>query len=370
MRTVLVASSKGGAGKSTLATNLAAYFALDGQRTVLVDADRQKSSTHWCEKRAAMANAVLPLDGTRRNWEAKLPSDAQRVVIDAAAGAMGEDLESFLAKADAVLVPVNPSIIDLEATVPFLNSLAQHPRVKKGKLPVGLVGNRLKPWTSASQQAVGQLKAWPKPRPRAVGSRPMAISPTASCARPRAAPCRPSSRCCWRSATWNSAPNRASTRPRPARCWKWRTSIAKSARSCWSATTRGWNRPSRCWRTGSPAISAACPRAASPCSTCPRTRRSSRASRRCPRSGGHERMLGRAAPVALLSLLLGAALRGLGRPVSFLLLPSDCARPGLDCDLQVHGRVSRKAFGMSAYRVLVRDQVDVRFRMRLREAAP
>jgi chromosome partitioning protein len=163
MRTVLVASSKGGAGKSTLATNLAAYFALDGQRTVLVDADRQKSSTHWCEKRAAMANAVLPVDGTRRNWETRLPSDAQRVVIDAAAGAMGEDLESFLAKADAVLVPVNPSIIDLEATVPFLNSLAQHPRVKKGKLPVALVGNRLKPWTSASQQAVGQLKAWPYP---------------------------------------------------------------------------------------------------------------------------------------------------------------------------------------------------------------
>jgi cellulose biosynthesis protein BcsQ len=53
MRTVLVASSKGGAGKSTLATNLAAYFALDGKRPVLVDADRQKSSTHWCEKRAA-----------------------------------------------------------------------------------------------------------------------------------------------------------------------------------------------------------------------------------------------------------------------------------------------------------------------------
>lgn len=163
MRTVLVASSKGGAGKTTLATNLAAYFALDGQRTVLVDADRQKSSTNWCEKRAAMANAVLPVDGTRRNWENKLPSDSQRVVIDAAAGAMGEDLEPFLARADAVLVPVNPSIIDLEATVPFLNSLAQHPRVKKGKLPVALVGNRLKPWTSASQQAVGQLKAWPYP---------------------------------------------------------------------------------------------------------------------------------------------------------------------------------------------------------------
>ncbi len=163
MRTVLVASSKGGAGKSTLATNLAAYFALDGKRTVLVDADRQKSSTHWCEKRAALQTAVLPIDGTRRNWEKLVPSDIERMVIDAAAGAMGDDLEAYLARADAVIVPVNPSMIDLEATVTFLNSLALNPRVKKGKLPVGLVGNRLKPWTSASQQAVSQLKSWPYP---------------------------------------------------------------------------------------------------------------------------------------------------------------------------------------------------------------
>jgi chromosome partitioning protein len=163
MRTVLVASSKGGAGKSTLATNLAAWFALDGKRTALLDADRQQSATRWAEKRAGMDSAVLPLDGTRRGWENRLPNDIERLVVDAAAGAMGEDLESVLAKADAVIVPVNPSMIDLEATVPFLNSLAAHPRVKKGKLPVALVANRLKPHTNASQQAVGQLKAWPYP---------------------------------------------------------------------------------------------------------------------------------------------------------------------------------------------------------------
>ena len=163
MRTVLVASSKGGAGKSTLATNLAAYFALAGRHTVIIDADRQKSSTHWAEKRAGLASAVLPIDGTRRGWEKLLPGDTQRVVIDAAAGAMGEDLEPFLERADAVLVPINPSMIDLEATVPFLNSLAVNARVKKGKLPVALIGNRLKPWTSASQQAMGQLKSWPYP---------------------------------------------------------------------------------------------------------------------------------------------------------------------------------------------------------------
>lgn len=163
MRTVLVASSKGGAGKTTIATNLAAHFALDGKHTVLIDADRQKSSSHWAEKRAGMATAVLPVDGTRRGWDKLLPSDIQRAVVDAPAGAMGDDLEIFLERADAVLVPVNPSMIDLEATVSFLNSLATQPRVKKGKLPVGLVGNRLKPWTNASQQAMGQLQSWPYP---------------------------------------------------------------------------------------------------------------------------------------------------------------------------------------------------------------
>jgi chromosome partitioning protein len=163
MRTVLVASSKGGAGKTTLSTNLAAYFALDGKRTVLVDADRQKSSTHWCEKRAGLESAVLPVDGTRRNWDKQIPDGAQRAVVDAPAGAYGDDLAAFLERGDAVIVPILPSTIDLEAAVPFLNSLAANPRVKKGKLPVVLVGNRLKPWTGASQQAVAQLKGWPYP---------------------------------------------------------------------------------------------------------------------------------------------------------------------------------------------------------------
>ena len=163
MRTVLVASSKGGAGKSTVETNLAAHFALDGKRTALVDADRQKSASHWCAKRAGLESAVLPVDGSRRGWEKQLPGDAQRVVIDTPAGAMAGDLEAFLALADVVLVPVNPSMLDLEATVPFLDSLAALPRVKKGKLPVALIGNRLKPWTGASQQAVAQLQSWPYP---------------------------------------------------------------------------------------------------------------------------------------------------------------------------------------------------------------
>jgi chromosome partitioning protein len=163
MKTVLVASSKGGVGKTTIATHLAAQSALAGQRTVLVDADPQGSSTRWAERRAGMDSAVLPLDGTRRDWHRKVPDDAQRVIIDAPAGAMAGDLERFLDQVDAVIVPVQPSALDIEATVPFLNTLAKLPRVRKGGLRVGLVGNKLKPWTNASQQALDLFKAWPYP---------------------------------------------------------------------------------------------------------------------------------------------------------------------------------------------------------------
>ncbi len=163
MKTILVASSKGGVGKTTIATHLAALAALSGKRSTLVDADPQRSSTRWAERRAGLDSAVLPIDASQRGWQQRIPDDSDWVIIDAPAGAMAHDLTPYMARADAVVVPVAPSTLDVEATVPFLDTLAKTARIRRGDLRVGLVGNKLKPWTNASQQMVDLWRQWPYP---------------------------------------------------------------------------------------------------------------------------------------------------------------------------------------------------------------
>lgn len=149
MLTVLVASSKGGCGKSTVVTQLASHWAQRGHRTAIVDGDRQGSSYRWATRRPDNVPGVLGLEGGRRGLQ-KVPSDTERVLIDTAAGAHERELEPYLEQAGVLLVPVLPSSFDLDATLDFLGHLQGIARVKRGKLPVALVANRLKPWTHAS----------------------------------------------------------------------------------------------------------------------------------------------------------------------------------------------------------------------------
>ncbi|MBE1162977.1 AAA family ATPase [Dyella acidiphila] len=156
MLTVLVASSKGGCGKSTLVTQLASHWAQDNKRTAIIDGDPQGSSFRWAALRPDNVPGVLALEGGRKALD-KLPDDTDRVLIDTAAGSHERELEPYLEKADMVVVPVLPSSFDLHATLGFLQHLRGISRIKRGKLPVALVGNRLKPWTHASQEAIAQL---------------------------------------------------------------------------------------------------------------------------------------------------------------------------------------------------------------------
>lgn len=158
MLVTLVASSKGGCGKSTVVTQLAAYYAQAGQRSVIVDADRQGSSFHWAQRRPETMPGVAAFEGARKALQ-RVPDDTAQLVIDTAAGSGERELEPFLERANVLLVPVLPSRFDLDATLRFLAELKAIPRIRNGKLPVGLVANRLKPWTNASQSAVDELAA-------------------------------------------------------------------------------------------------------------------------------------------------------------------------------------------------------------------
>ena len=164
MRTILIASPKGGCGKTTVATNLAAFYAAAGKETALIDCDRQGSSLHWAEKRSVLAHPVLGMAAKPGSKvAAKVPSGTKRCIVDTAAGIRVSEVAELLEAADALVIPVMPSVIDLEATEAFFAELAQLPALKRKKFPIAIVANRTKPWTNATQMAVARLKDSPFP---------------------------------------------------------------------------------------------------------------------------------------------------------------------------------------------------------------
>ena len=149
MPVVVVANPKGGVGKSTLATNVAGYFASRGHAVMLGDADRQQSSQLWLGLRPTTARPIS-------TWElsadkiVKPPKGTTHVVLDTPAGMHGKMLHEVIKLADRVIVPLQPSVFDIFATRAFLDELAADH--KAAKLKVGIVGMRVDPRTIAADK--------------------------------------------------------------------------------------------------------------------------------------------------------------------------------------------------------------------------
>jgi chromosome partitioning protein len=149
MRAVLVANPKGGAGKTTLATNLAGALANRGEKVSLWDLDRQQSSMNWLGMRPAERPAIQRLDG-REGDDPKLPRGSNWLILDSAAGLHGKNLSHALRLAHKVVVPVQPSLFDMAATSAFLQALVEEKSVRKNKTFIGIVGMRVDPRTRAA----------------------------------------------------------------------------------------------------------------------------------------------------------------------------------------------------------------------------
>lgn len=147
MRAVLVANPKGGAGKTTLATNLSGYFANQGQKATLCDLDRQQSSLRWMAFRAPELPAITGYFAGSQIG-ANLPREADWVVVDSPAGLQGYKLSDYLRAVDKVLVPLVPSVFDMAATEDFLNTIRNEVRGVRAK--VGIVAMRVDPRTRAA----------------------------------------------------------------------------------------------------------------------------------------------------------------------------------------------------------------------------
>ncbi len=148
MPVYVVANPKGGAGKSTLATNLAGWLARQGHAVALGDLDRQQSAGQWLALRPPQLppiHALALADGD----VLRTPRGCTHLVLDTPAGLHGKRLDLVLKVADRIVVPLQPSPFDLAATHAFLQALAGHKR--GGRVAVGLVAMRVKEHTHATQ---------------------------------------------------------------------------------------------------------------------------------------------------------------------------------------------------------------------------
>lgn len=160
MRHILVLNSKGGCGKSTIATSLAAYYAGRDERVALVDYDRQASSLEWLQRRPANRPPITGVAGFDEGFR-PVPRNTDVVVIDAPAGCHGRELTELVRHAETIVVPVLPSTIDIVASGKFIDDLYEVGKVERREVKLAVVGNRVREVTLIAQELddyLGKLK--------------------------------------------------------------------------------------------------------------------------------------------------------------------------------------------------------------------
>ncbi|MEM7208750.1 MAG: AAA family ATPase [Pseudomonadota bacterium] len=157
MRTIMVLNPKGGSGKSTISTNLAAYYASQNANVVLADLDPQQSALAWLEARGAGRGLIKGIDASK-SGAARPARNTDVVVMDAPAAVHGKDLTALVRRAETFIVPVLPSPIDMRAAANFVAELRKNAKVSKKQAKFAVVANRVREHT----KIYGELEAFLK----------------------------------------------------------------------------------------------------------------------------------------------------------------------------------------------------------------
>ncbi len=150
MQRILVLNPKGGSGKTTVATNLAGYFASQGDHPLLCDNDQQGSSARWLKKRKPEQAPIYGMAVHERNsrmtraWQMRIPPDAGHVIVDTPAAVPAQDLPEITKNADVIIVPVLPSDIDIHACSKCIADLLLIAKIRRDEYRIGVIANRVK----------------------------------------------------------------------------------------------------------------------------------------------------------------------------------------------------------------------------------
>ena len=142
MRTIMLLNAKGGCGKSTLATNIASYYASQDKNVVLADFDPQQSSLEWLAARDEYYNPIQGIDGLRE--QVKVPKSTDAIIFDVPSVTHGKELTAFIRKVDTIILPVLASPMDIRAATRFVKELNQVAKVQKKEVKIAVVANRVK----------------------------------------------------------------------------------------------------------------------------------------------------------------------------------------------------------------------------------
>ena len=145
---IVILNPKGGCGKSTLATNIAACYAKRGLQPAIMDYDPQGSTTAWLKRRSHKLPSIHGIAAYKktmqatRSWQLRVPDDTVDLIVDSPASITHDNLRELTRDSSSILVPVLPSTMDIDAASRCIADLLLVAKVNRNEGKLAVVANR------------------------------------------------------------------------------------------------------------------------------------------------------------------------------------------------------------------------------------